>query len=262
MDVAHFRRSMILSVPFGNIKGHVYQLNASMKFYQVGLRGFPHFVGVHEGYDSGCDFLYITFDVFVEMFSTNRRLGGTLLWAGGSVSFPLSLMAHRLPCFAQLHAMRLIWILAWSPLLNACPLAICFSMVLSSITTISPFYITLFGFLTTGLVKNDLCSHVVDRAKDALLGLGKGTPFSLFLTEKHFARVASALGKAKNDLCHVSSSFLIHAKLSSVMKMEYRKAIRSSLRDDFLEGVRAVLVDKDKRDNNDYKPESNPREES
>ncbi|KAK9100866.1 hypothetical protein Scep_024296 [Stephania cephalantha] len=69
---------------------------------------------------------------------------------------------------------------------------------------------------------------VVDWAKDALLGLGKGAPFSLFLTEKHFARVASALGKAKNDLCH----------LSSVMKMEYRMAIRSSLRDDFLEGVR------------------------
>ncbi|KAK9114470.1 hypothetical protein Syun_021267 [Stephania yunnanensis] len=78
MDVTRFRRAMILLVPFGNIKGHVYQLNASMEFYQVGLRGFPHFVHVHEGYYSRCDFLYIAFDVFAEMFSTNRRLGGTL----------------------------------------------------------------------------------------------------------------------------------------------------------------------------------------
>ncbi|KAK9140333.1 hypothetical protein Scep_010014 [Stephania cephalantha] len=30
MDVTRFRRAMILLVPFGNIKGHVYQLNASM----------------------------------------------------------------------------------------------------------------------------------------------------------------------------------------------------------------------------------------
>ncbi|KAF9616833.1 hypothetical protein IFM89_032683 [Coptis chinensis] len=90
---------------------------------------------------------------------------------------------------------------------------------------------------------------VAEWATSSLLGLAKGAPFSLCLTKEHFCRVASAHGNSGNDLCRkcglVNYPHNSCIQLTGVMKTEYRMAVRSTLRNDFAEGVRAVLVDKD-----------------
>ncbi|XP_042434703.1 3-hydroxyisobutyryl-CoA hydrolase-like protein 4, mitochondrial [Zingiber officinale] len=78
-------------------------------------------------------------------------------------------------------------------------------------------------------------SPVADWANDALVGLGKGAPFSLCITQRHFSKVAEAFENKDSYL----------SKLKGVMRNEFRIATRTSIRRDFAEGVRAVLVDKD-----------------
>ncbi|KAH8975096.1 hypothetical protein BDL97_01G138500 [Sphagnum fallax] len=81
-------------------------------------------------------------------------------------------------------------------------------------------------------------SAVAGWAKGTLAGLAKGAPFSLCVTKQHFAAVAASTNAdQKDDL----------SQIEGVMKIEFRLGIRTSTRPDFIEGVRAVLVDKDQR---------------
>lgn len=110
---------------------------------------------------------------------------------------------------------------------------------------------------------------VSEWAGEALAGLRKGAPFSLCLTKKHFSEVASAHGKNEHHLSKVwfyestscwqqaislflssvlpweELTHILYMQLHGVMNVEYRIALRTALRNDFAEGVRAVLVDKD-----------------
>ncbi|KAJ7558240.1 hypothetical protein O6H91_04G030000 [Diphasiastrum complanatum] len=80
-------------------------------------------------------------------------------------------------------------------------------------------------------------SVVSQWASATLTSIQKSAPFGLFVTQKHFSSVASAVSKPK-DVDALS-------EIEGVMKTEYRVALRMAVRNDFTEGVRAVLIDKD-----------------
>ncbi|CAI5980038.1 unnamed protein product [Closterium sp. NIES-64] len=88
-------------------------------------------------------------------------------------------------------------------------------------------------------------STVSQWAKDSLQAMAAGAPFSLAITLKHFhalsARAADAAATAPNQ-----AEAEKQLPIEDVMRTEYRMALRTSVRPDFLEGVRAVLIDKDK----------------
>lgn len=85
---------------------------------------------------------------------------------------------------------------------------------------------------------------VAEWARGALSGLAKGAPHSLCITQQHFQSVSAAASNIENEL----------GMIEGVMKAEYRLALRTSIREDFVEGVRAVVVDKDQ--NPKWKPPS------
>ncbi|CAM6087045.1 unnamed protein product [Calypogeia fissa] len=78
---------------------------------------------------------------------------------------------------------------------------------------------------------------VAEWAKGALEGLRNGAPFSLCVTQMHYAQVAAAASVPSDPL----------AKVEGVMRTEYILGVKTSTRNDFLEGVRALLIDKDKK---------------
>ncbi|KAL2630995.1 hypothetical protein R1flu_015681 [Riccia fluitans] len=89
--------------------------------------------------------------------------------------------------------------------------------------------------LTTAQESDD--SAVAEWAKGALEGLKKGAPLSLCVTQRHFADIATAVSNVDHPL----------AKIEGVMRKEYSLGTKTSMRPDFLEGVRAVLIDKDQK---------------
>ena len=68
-----------------------------------------------------------------------------------------------------------------------------------------------------------LYDAVAEWADEALSGLGKGAPFSLCLTEKHFSQVASAFGDKENHLSNVTQ-FIIFFHVFVIL-WHYRKLV-------------------------------------
>ncbi|GAQ82028.1 3-hydroxyisobutyryl-CoA hydrolase-like protein 3 [Klebsormidium nitens] len=80
-------------------------------------------------------------------------------------------------------------------------------------------------------------SKEAEWAAEALAGLRRGGPVSLAVTQKHFDAVAADAARGTGEL----------STIEGVMRVEYRLALRTSRRPDFVEGVRAVLIDKDQK---------------
>lgn len=66
------------------------------------------------------------------------------------------------------------------------------------------FFHSILIYLTPSFSLIYFLNAVAEWANDALQGLGKGAPFSLFLTEKHFSQVAAARGNNGSLLSTVS----------------------------------------------------------
>ncbi|KAK9838090.1 hypothetical protein WJX81_000590 [Elliptochloris bilobata] len=73
-------------------------------------------------------------------------------------------------------------------------------------------------------------------AVGALEALQRASPRSLAVTLRHFAAVAAAVRAGSGEL----------ATMRGMMEIEFRAAVRMVAAPDFIEGVRAALVDKDK----------------
>lgn len=118
----------------------------------------------------------------------------------------------------------------------------------STLRRIQPWISKYFGPLGTSLqdtisrlesaAASSADENEVKWASETLAGIRAVCPFSVAVTHRHFSAVAAAVASSSSASHPLST-------IEGVMKVEYRLAMRTSTRGDFVEGVRAVLVDKD-----------------
>ncbi|WIA16505.1 hypothetical protein OEZ85_013183 [Tetradesmus obliquus] len=83
--------------------------------------------------------------------------------------------------------------------------------------------------------------------QNAISSWAYGSPRSLAITLQHFTRVHDALQGSSAAAAAAAGSSADLSTLAGVMHAEYNMAVRQVAHEDFLEGVRAALVDKDRR---------------